>query len=59
MNRFNFAKLWRVIRNATACLGLAMFIGGVAWHDVPIAVALCGLLLSGGSVLGMILAGRS
>ncbi|KKN79769.1 hypothetical protein LCGC14_0336240 [marine sediment metagenome] len=48
----------RLIRNGGLVAGLALIVGGVAWHDVPAAAAVLGLALTFGAISGMILCRR-
>ena len=49
----------RIIRNVALLTGVSMFIGGIAWHDVPSAVAVFGVVMVVGSVSSMVLAWRN
>ncbi len=57
--QFNIPRFLRFARNSVAMAGLAMFIGGIAWHDVAVAVAVLGFVLAGIAVFGMILTRRN
>ena len=57
-NRLNIPRILRFARNAALFVGLSLFVGGVAWHDVPAAAAVLGLALTFGAITGMILCRR-
>lgn len=51
-------NILRPMRNVALLIGLLLIVGGIAWHDVPVAVTVAGVILAYGAVSGMILARR-
>ncbi len=58
MRKFNIPRILRLVRNSALVVGLSLFIGGIACHDVPAAAAVLGLALVIGAIVGMILVRR-
>lgn len=56
--RFNIPRILRFARNLALVVGVTLIFGGIAWHDVPAAVAVLGLALTIGAISGMILCRR-
>lgn len=49
----------RIIRNVVLLSGVSMFVGGIAWHDVPSAVSVAGVVVACGAISSMVLAWRN